>query len=254
MGTRLAGAEAVHRETLAEQVAEQLMRSIVEQRLRPGDPLPSELQLTSRYHVSRSVTREALRHLAALHIIQLSNGKVPVVKPVTGELLSIHYDWALQVEANSFVELQELRRGVEGACAYHAALRRTPDDVAELTRLMAGMGTVTDQAAFIELDIAFHLAVAHASHNRLLAQTVESVAHTLGDFVRTGVESMERAPHTEPPLVVLQRGHRKVADPILAGDAEQARARMDEHLRAAINTYVTARATGPRSGHLEASR
>lgn len=240
MGSRVAGPAAVHRDTLAEQVAELLMRSIIEQRIRPGDPLPSELQLSSRYHVSRSVAPEALRHLAALHMVQLANGKVPVVKAFTGELLSIHFDWALQLRASTFVELQELRRGVEGAWAYHAALRRTPEDVSALTAAIARMDGETDHGAFVDLDIGFHVAVARASHNGLLLQTVESMAHMLGDFVRTGIESMERTPRADPPLVLLRRGHRNIADPILAGDADLARARMEEYLRSAVATYVAA--------------
>lgn len=240
MGSRVDQAGAIRRETLAEQVAASLMRSIVEEGLRPGDRLPSEMRLSTRYHISRSVAREALRHLAALRMVQLTNGKVPVVRPITGELLSIHYDWAIQLEASSFVELHELRRGVEGACAYHAAERRTDDDVAVLTGLISRMEAEEDLAAFVDLDVRLHLAVARASHNRLLLQTVDSMAHALGGFVRTGNESMTRAPHADPPLVRLRRGHRRIVEPILAGDAEQARARMDEHLRSAVATYVAA--------------
>lgn len=234
------GPGGICRETLAEQVAAALMRSIVSEGLRPGDPLPSEMGLSNRYHISRSVAREALRHLAALRMVQLTNGKVPVVRPVTGELLSIHFDWALQLRAGTFVELQELRRGVEGTCAYHAAERRTRDDMAELAGVISRMEAEEDPEAFVDLDIALHVAVARASHNRLLQQTVESMAHALGGFVRAGIDSMERTPHADPPLVRLRRGHRRIVEPILAGESEPARARMDEHLRSAVATYVAA--------------
>lgn len=240
MGSRVDGPDGISRETLAEQVAAALMRSIVSEGLRPGDPLPSEMALSARFHISRSVAREALRHLAALRMVRLTNGKVPVVRPVTGELLSIHFDWALQLEAGTFVELQELRRGVEGSCAYHAAERRTAGDVAELTGLVSRMEAEADPSAFVDLDIALHVAVARASHNLLLLQTVESMAHALGGFVRAGIESMERAPGADPPLVRLRRGHRRIVEPILAGDREQARACMDQHLRSAVATYVAA--------------
>lgn len=76
-----------------------------------------------------------------------------------------------------------------------------------------------DLEALVDLDIRIRVAVARASHNRLLLQTVESMAHALGGFVRTGVESMERARHADPP---------------------QSRARMDQQLRDAVATYVAA--------------
>lgn len=247
MESRVDRPGGIRRDTLANQVAASLMRSIVDQGLRPGDPLPSEMGLSTRYHISRSVAREALRHLAALRMIQLTNGKVPVVSPVTGELLSIHFDWALQLEASSFLELHELRRAVEDTGGHHAAERRTADDATELGDLISRTEAEDDLAPFVDLDIALHVAVARASHNRLLLQTVESMAHALGGFVRTRIESMGRRPDADPPLVRPRRGHRRIVEPIRAGDAEPVGARMDEHLRSAVSTYVAA-------GPLEANR
>jgi GntR family transcriptional regulator, transcriptional repressor for pyruvate dehydrogenase complex len=235
----------VRRETLAEQVARLLIQSIIERRLRPGDELPSETRLAEEFGVSRPVAREALRHLAALNMIQLANGKLPVVKPVTGELMGIFFDWALQLHDANFVELHELRRGVEGACAMHAARRRTDEDVATLTALLAEMrANVHDLEAYTELDMRLHLAIAAASHNRLLRHTVESIRHSMRQVIRAGLELMER---TEPALEDLQRGHEGLVAPIVDGDPEEARRRMDAHLSGAVARFVAA-GTPPRHG------
>ncbi|MGH7910552.1 MAG: FadR/GntR family transcriptional regulator [Candidatus Dormibacteraceae bacterium] len=247
MTKKPAQSEAIHRETLADQVANLLMRSIVDEGLQPGDALPGEMQLSVRYQVSRPVAREALRHLAALNMIQLSNGKVPVVKPVTGELLKTHFDWVLQREESTFIELHELRRGVEGACAFHAAERRDAHEVELLTSLLERMEGEDDRNRYSDLDVELHVAIARASHNRLLQQTVESIRGAMGTVVRTGMSSMEREPQSESALVRLRRGHRRIVQPIIDQEPELARERMDEHLRRAVATYVAA-------GQLEASR
>ncbi|MGH7919897.1 MAG: FadR/GntR family transcriptional regulator [Candidatus Dormibacteraceae bacterium] len=233
-------AEAIHRETLADQVANLLMRSIVEEGMQPGDPLPGEMQLSLRYKVCRPVAREALRHLAALNMIKLSNGKVPVVKPVTGELLRTHFDWILQREEITFVELHELRRGVEGICAYYAAKRRDERDVQVLSSLLESMEREDVRNRFSELDVELHVAIARAAHNRLLQQTVESIRGTMGDVIRTGMSNMEHERRSESALVRLRRGHRKIIQPIVDKEPEVARERMDEHLRQAVARYVAA--------------
>lgn len=240
MAKKVARADAVRRETLADQVANLLMQSIVDEGLQPGDPLPGEMQLSVRYQVSRPVAREALRHLAALNMIQLSNGKVPVVKPVTSDLLKTYFDWALQREESTFVELHELRRGVEGACAFHAAERRDDRDLEALDALLDQMDGEDDRDRFTELDVQLHLAVGRASHNRLLQQVVESIRGAMGGVVRTGLDLMERGEQEEPAIERLRQGHRRIVEPIVDQDPELARERMDEHLRRAVATYVAA--------------
>ena len=231
---------ALRRETLADQVAKLLIQSIFENRLRPGDTLSGELEVAARYGVSRPVAREALRHLAALNMVQLSNGKVPVIKPLGGELLAVYYEWALQLEESSFVELHELRLGVEGNCAYFAALRRTDQDLDALHTLLERMGAEDDPDAFAGLDIELHVAIARASHNRLLLHTVESIRRAMRNVVVTGMSLMEEDVDAAPPIVRLRAAHRRIVDPIEARDAEEAQARMDDHLRGAVARYVAA--------------
>ncbi len=233
-------ASALRRDTLADQVAKLLIQSIFENRLRPGDTLPGELEVAARYGVSRPVAREALRHLAALNMVQLANGKVPVIKPLGGELLAVYYEWALQLEEGSFVELHELREGVEGSCAYFAALRRTDQDLDELRRLLARMRAEDDPDAFAGLDTELHVAIARAAHNRLLLHTLESIRRAMGDVAVTGVLLMESEPGGEPPIVRLRAAHQRIVDPIEAGDAEEARARMAHHLRGAVARHAAA--------------
>lgn len=231
---------ALRRETLADQVAKLLIQSIFENRLRPGDTLSGELEVAARYGVSRPVAREALRHLAALNMVQLANGKVPVIKPLGGELLAVYYEWALQLQESSFVELHELRLGVEGNCAYYAALRRTEEDLENLHSLLDRMREEDDPDAFAGLDTDLHVAIARASHNRLLLHTVESIRRALRNVVVTGMSLMESDTDAEPPVVRLRAAHQRIVDPIEAGDAEEARARMDDHLRGAVARYVAA--------------
>lgn len=61
------------------ELAEALRADLAELRLRPGDVLPTEVQLTERFGVSRFTVREALRQLAAEGLIRRKRGSGTIV-------------------------------------------------------------------------------------------------------------------------------------------------------------------------------
>lgn len=64
------------------ELADALRADLKEQRLRPGDALPTEAQLTERFAVSRFTVREALRQLASEGLIRRKRGSGTVVASV----------------------------------------------------------------------------------------------------------------------------------------------------------------------------
>src|SRR3990170_256426 len=71
--------EPIERRTVYELVAERLLEHISQRRLRPGDALPTERELTQVYHVGRSSVREALRMLQSNGLIKPAGKGVFVV-------------------------------------------------------------------------------------------------------------------------------------------------------------------------------
>ena len=64
------------RENLSQQTAQRLYARIVaEKRLRPGDKLPNEVELSAQLGVSRATLREAVRTLAARGVLEVRRGR-----------------------------------------------------------------------------------------------------------------------------------------------------------------------------------
>jgi DNA-binding FadR family transcriptional regulator len=61
--------EAIERRNLSEVVADRIRQYIMDNRLKPGDRLPTEQELSDRFGVSRVSTREATKALGFLGII-----------------------------------------------------------------------------------------------------------------------------------------------------------------------------------------
>ena len=81
--------------TLSSQVKNHILNLIAEQKLTPGMPVPSEVQLIQKLGVSRGIVREAYRSLAALGILETHSGKVPRIKKFDDEVLRVVFGFAL---------------------------------------------------------------------------------------------------------------------------------------------------------------
>src|SRR5918992_1507838 len=97
----------LRRETLPEQVADQLIALIERDNLVPGTILPSEGKLAQEFGVSRPVVREALRTLAAKDVIVVANGKGAIVRPITSQPLRDFFQRALRNRHATAIELLE---------------------------------------------------------------------------------------------------------------------------------------------------
>jgi DNA-binding FadR family transcriptional regulator len=102
---------------LAEIVAHNIARDISTRRLRPGDRLPSETVALTRFNVSRSSLREALRMLELLGVIQIRTGAGggPVVAQVTSADFGSTTTFYYHLIGVTIREILEARRILEPA-------------------------------------------------------------------------------------------------------------------------------------------
>jgi GntR family transcriptional repressor for pyruvate dehydrogenase complex len=152
-------------------VLDDLRASVLSGAMAVGDRLPSEAALAARYSVSRAVIREVLRASEALGLTLTRTGK--------GTFVVANHPADLLFEGYSAAHLMEARPGVEVPAAGFAALRRSPEQLAELERLNNQMATETDDATWARLDAAFHLSIAEASGNPVFRDVVARIATAL---------------------------------------------------------------------------
>lgn len=227
-------------ERLSDQVAAQIQALVLRQEIRPGEKLPPERELCEKLGVSRTVVREAVRSLVARGLLEVRRGDGTVVRSPDAALVSEMMTMMLRAGGQdiSFSHLQEVRSLLEVAIAGLAAERRTPDDLRQIAdQLRAMREREQDPQAWAAADVAFHAAIAGATHNPLYPLLLGSIADMLMEVRLTGV----RLPET--PRRAL-RYHEEILDRIAAGDAAGARDRMQAHLRESEETYRRARSAG----------
>ena len=164
------------------QVEHQIREAILTGQFRQGEKLPPETELAQQFGVSRPTVREALGALASTGLIR----KVPgvaggsIVNSVTpaslSATLSEAMDTIVRFGALAMDELTEMRRVLEVPAAEWAAEHRTEEQLAALEAIVERQkATTIDDPEVVTYDRDFHVAVAHASGNRLLAAFVSAV-------------------------------------------------------------------------------
>lgn len=215
----------VTRTRLPDQIANHLMRQIVEHDLPPGTPLPTESELVQEFSVGKSAVREAVRIVSTKGLVEVVQGSGMRVTPrqrwnlIDPELVAIVGDNVV-----SMVHLLELRLALEPSIAAHAAMRATDDQIGQLARLTEESARhLEDNDGIVVLDMEFHNLLAEAAHNPLYSILFGSVAELQ-------IELRRKVVITESGRAHGIEFHRRLVEAVRARDPVQARLMMSEHL------------------------
>jgi DNA-binding GntR family transcriptional regulator len=196
--------------SLTRQAYQRLRDLIVTLQLQPG-ALLNEAALMEQLQVGRTPLREALQRLAGEGLV--------VVRPRRGAF----------VASLSLLDLQQLfevRREIEGYAARLAAERAAPADLsalqAALDRLTAA-SAAGDPHALIEVDRAFHRALARAAHNRFLESTLSRLYNL---NLRLWYLALDRI----GPMQGAVAEHQRVLDAVRRRDGAAAEAAIRQHI------------------------
>ncbi len=208
---------------LSDKVADMMLETILSQKLRVGDRLPSERELGEQFGVSRTVVREAVRALVAKGLIDVRSGSGLRVAAVDAAAVSESMSLYLRGATLDFEKVHEVRALLEVHIAGVAAERATDADVTRLRevheRMRAERG---DVEAAARDDLEFHRVIARATQNDLYLLLMDSIGSALIDIRRENLRS------GSTPMTLDQ--HEAVLDSIAAGDPDRARAAMAAHL------------------------
>lgn len=222
----------VRSHSVANQIVVQVRDALFAGRLAPGDALGSEKELAASFGVSRITVRDALRTLETMGIVEIRVGAGGGARIAEGnpERFADALAVQLRLVGVSAHEIMDAQVAIEGRAAELAAEHATSDDLARLDALIAeSEGLTRDPAGFTAAGLAFHLAVAEASHNRALLAQLKALRHIVWPTER---------PRTTPAIAArVLKVHRIIVAAIRARDGEGARTAMVSHLEG-VRTHV----------------
>lgn len=217
--------------SLADRVATVLTEEIRGGRWPVGSKLPTETTLVQELGVSRTVVREAISRLRTAGLVEPRQGSgVFVLKPSTAPLdLSVDETFGHAPEIKiKVLQIVEVRRAVEAEAAALAAQRVTDADVGAIRDALATLDeAVAAGGDGVEEDLAFHRAIADASGNPVLAETVRY----LGEVMRTGIRVTRANEARRDDFIQQVRDeHAAIVSAIASRDPEAAREAARTHM------------------------
>jgi len=150
-------------------IIKQLRSLITSGQLKPGDKLPSERKLSEKLGIGRTYVRDAIKKLEYYGVLKTLPQSGTVVSRLEIASLEGLITDILKMNGTDFFSLVETRVLLEGQTAFLAAERRTDGDLKHLKETMEAFrikGEKTGQA--VEEDLLFHIAIAQASHNKVM--------------------------------------------------------------------------------------
>jgi GntR family transcriptional regulator, transcriptional repressor for pyruvate dehydrogenase complex len=212
--------------TLSQRVVRQLETLLTGTQLQPGDRLPAERELARQFGVSRTVIREAVAALVAKGLLEVAAGSGTIIRRPSADFVA--QSLALYLRSGQphldYANVHEARRTLEVEIAGLAAARRTDADLQQMQALLEAMATQYDTPdLYIANDVAYHRALALATHNPLFPLLLDSIVDIMLEVRRLGL----RVPRN---FESGKNHHQAIFEQVRAGNSEEARHAMLAHL------------------------
>lgn len=210
-------------------IVDQIKEYFLNGELQPGDKLPTERELASRFNVSRTSVREALRKLEIKGFIEIKQGSGSFIKTAESHTLSEELSSTIiNTEKKLIYEMLELRQALEVECAFLASRRATSVDLERISKALDMMDQgKNDVGLGIQADLSFHLNIVLASHNSIFLQLFQTLSEHMQDTIRaTRRQRLEDSERTQETI----DEHKRIYLAIASGDANQAKQLMENHI------------------------
>ena len=163
-----------HRLPLYKVVQQEVKDYIIQNALKPGDQLPSEMELAQMLGVSRNSVREAVKALEMLDIVEGRSGAGLFVGGFSFNALLDNFGYGIMFSLTKLSDILEVRFHTEFGMAPRAIEAVTPEQISELRQILAQMEAAAKSGSYsAENDRLFH--------NRLWANVDNSVVGKILD-------------------------------------------------------------------------
>ena len=210
-----------------EEIVDSIWTAVKDNKLYPGDRLPSEAELSKQLNVARPTLREALSVLHFLGLLESVQGGGYYVKSLASDdfiekMASLKgsispYDYILA------------RLALEPNVARLAAESRTPEELARLKAILKKVRPPVPPGKYpYDVDAEFHRALARSTHNMLLVAMVNSLRPLEREPLYRMVLSAGYG--TERYINDVVGDHQQIYEAVAAGAGQTAHDAMHKHL------------------------
>lgn len=164
----------VKRTTLVDSIVEVIIEKINNQEFKIGEILPSEIEMSEQFGVSRATIREATSYLAGMGILEKNVNGLEIAQSPSSAILNnltsyidIGFETQLLYEARIFFEI---------GFAYFASKKASDEDIKQLEKLNLNiLNNLDNEKMYWNSELEYHLKVANITNNEFLFSIYELI-------------------------------------------------------------------------------
>lgn len=242
--TLTAVAASPRSQSLTQDVKDILLGWIRDGKYPAGSQLPSVPELVGQLEVSRTVVREALQSLVGMNLIEMRPGLGCFVKSIPSELVVNADVLASLLGIEAIAEVVAARKAIEGGVARVAAATATEEDFEEMEEILRKIERAARKnQPMYSLTPQFHVAVARATHNKVL----EKIVSSFNILMASGGALIERERGGSQYRIEEYESHRRLFEALRTRDPDKAQHEMEHHVGATIDMLDGISQRGPSS-------
>jgi GntR family transcriptional repressor for pyruvate dehydrogenase complex len=217
--------KAVRKKRAYEDIVKQIRHLVEKGRLKRGDQLPTERDLSETFKVSRATVREAIFSLETMKLVDRRQGDGTYVIASSEEALVQPLAATLFHEKDDLIDIFFLRKIIEPEVAQLAAENTTPEEINELEEVLREQEEeVVKGKDPIQADSEFHHQLARMARNRVLERLLLALLDLLS-------KTREKYLQTEERKQKSIQGHREILMAVKNGNSKGAQQAMHRHLQ-----------------------
>ncbi len=213
-------------------VVDQIVKLISEGVLKPGDKLPSELEMTRRFGISRISLREAMKLLEAKGYIESHGRKGKYIRPPADNALTSTIEGMISVNHDKIWELLQVRRIIDSEAAALAAKKATEEQVKGLFSCIRDVESLGADVAINKreggrLYSKFYNDLADATNNAIFGHLMKSISSILRGALPYSRTKLQEVKHSSRAIY---DQHVRILAAIEKRDPDAAKAAMLDHI------------------------
>ena len=217
----------VEKKRAYEDIVQQVLALIEKGKLKRGDHLPSERELTDIFKVSRTTVREAIRILESMKLLQCRQGNGTYILVSSEEALIQPLAAALFNANDNIREIFYIRKIIEPHIAHLAAENATPQEIEEMEKILHEQKACIGRGeSVLETNTLFHNRLAGAAKNRVMERLLLALIDLLHQAKEDYLSEDERKARAARSL----EGHKQILNAVKNSDCNVALTLMLQHL------------------------
>lgn len=176
-------------------VLNQIKNLIMSGVIKPGDKIPTEIELIEQLGVGRNSVREAIKMLIALGVLEVRRGQGTFVATTVKPTFFDPLIFSLIIEPKSNRDLYELRYMFDSMVLFNVLGKATQEDILEIEKCIMDTKDAyesktheADLDYFVDKDLEFHRIILSVTKNPLIIRIGQAILSLFPEYIKRSIK------------------------------------------------------------------